>query len=126
MNPMSADEVRWRLLISAGEDYKNLYEALWEFGLPDHATAQSPDIDTVKTTLERLVSDGLVRLYWCAEVYGDMTPVAAAEQSAVFDDEHNWRIPQQGETGVRFTTTPAGDDALRHRPEGLPDIAWHT
>lgn len=126
MNPMSTDEIRRRLLLSAGEDYKNLYEALWEFGLPDHATEQSPEVDTVKATLELLISEELVRLYWCAEVYGDMTPIPADEQLVVFADEHNWRIPQEGETGVRFTTTPAGDEALRHRPEGLPDVASNT
>jgi hypothetical protein len=83
-------------------------------------------VDTVKATLERLISEGLVRLYWCAEVYGDMTPIPVDEQLAVFADEHNWRIPQEGETGVRFTTAPAGDEALRHRPEGLPDVASNT
>jgi hypothetical protein len=121
MASMRADEVWWRLLVSAGEDYQSLNEALWEFGLPDHATAGAPDVATVKATLRRLVADGLVRLYWCAEVYGDVTPVPADEQLAVLDDERHWRVPQQGETGVRYTTTPAGDEALRQRPAGVPE-----
>jgi hypothetical protein len=119
MNPMNSDELRWRLLVSAGEDYKSLYEALWEFGLPDHATAESPSVDSVKATLARLISEGLVRLYWCAEVYGDMAPIPVDEQLAIYADEHNWRIPQQGETGVRFTSTPAGDEVLRMGREAL-------
>jgi len=116
MDPISADDVRWRLLLSASEDYTSLYEALWEFGLPDHATGSSPDIDTVRATLRDLVADGLVRLYWCGEVYGDMTPVPADGQLTVLEDEHNWRIPQQGEIGVRYTTTPAGDKAVMQPP----------
>lgn len=116
---MSAAEVRWRLLVLAAEDYSNLVEAWWDFGLPEGPVPGAPDQQAVRAALRELVVEGLVELYWCAEVYGDMEPVAPAEQLAVFDDDGNWRLFQEGERGVRFTTSAAGDEAVGHRP---PDV----
>jgi hypothetical protein len=117
---MSPEEVRWRLLVTAAEDYANPIEALWEFGLPDDPVDGAPDPDTIRATLRDLVAEGLVRLYWNQEVYGDPRPVPEEEQLAVLDDPSNWRLFQEGERGVRFTTTPAGDEAVGRRPPGVP------
>lgn len=118
---MSEAEVRWRLLLLAAEDYANLIEALWEFGLPDEPVAGAPAPEAVRATLRGLVAEGLVDLHWCEEVYGPTESIPPEQRLAAFDDDGNWRLFQQGERGVRFTTSPAGDDAVRTRPPDVPD-----
>jgi hypothetical protein len=112
--------LRWRLLLLAGEDHIRMVEALWEFGWPDAPVPGAPPQEAVRATLRALVAEGLVTLLWSHEDDQATAPIPADQQLAAFDDPAVWDPPEDADWVVRFTTTAAGDEALRHRPPGVP------
>lgn len=112
---MTAEDARWWLLVLAADDYCSLVEALWEFGLPDNPLPGAPDEATVRHLLWDLVQNDLVALHYCREIYGETQPVSPEDRAKVFEDPASWAEPHEGETGIRFACTPAGDELVRSR-----------
>ena len=121
---MSDDEVRWRLLVSAAEDYEPLFKALWEFGVPAHPRPGAPTADEIKTALWKLVDQGLVDLFHGVDDNDDFLPVSPERRREVFQDPKSWEILEDPTVDVRYSSTPAGDAAVANRPAGLPEITW--
>jgi hypothetical protein len=112
--------LRWRLLLLAGEDHVRMVEALWEFGWPDDPVPGAPAPEAIRATLRRLIAEGLVTLLWSRQRDDATAPIPADQQPAAFDDPAVWEPPEDAEWIVCFTTTAAGDEALRHRPPEVP------
>ena len=122
--PMSAAEVRWRLLVSAAEDCEPLFHALWEFGIPASPRPGGPTLDQVKGTLWQLVTEGLVALFRGLDAQDNHVPVPPEWAAAVFADPASWAEIEEPATDVRYSTTPAGDAAVHARPPGVREPDW--
>ncbi len=122
--PMSPGEVRWRLLVSAAEDYEPLFQALWEFGLPGSPQPGGPTVDQVKGTLWQLITEGLVALFRGLDARDNYVLVPPEWTASVFADPASWAEIEDPAAGVRYSTTPAGDTAVRVRPANVPEPDW--
>ncbi|HEX5204783.1 MAG TPA: hypothetical protein VFW27_33090 [Actinoplanes sp.] len=121
---MSPAEVRWRLLVSAAEDYTPLFQALWEFGVPEHPRPGAPTADEVKFHLWQLIEAGLVELFHGVDDAGDFIPVLAEERTRVYLAPASWEVVENPATDVRYSTTPAGDEAVARRPDDVAEPDW--
>jgi hypothetical protein len=126
MTAMSAAEVRWRLLVSAAEDYEPLFKALWEFGVPAAPRPGAPTADEIKAALWELIDSGLVDLFHGVDEDGDFLPISPDLRREAFDDPDSWQVLEDPEVDVRYSTTAAGDEAVATPPAGLPEISWDT
>ena len=119
--PISAAEVRRRLLISAAEDYEPMFHALWEFGIPADPVPGAPSQNEVKEILWRLIEDGLVDLFQGQDAQGEFIPVSPKLRKDVFLDPLAWRVIEDPAVDVRYSTTAAGDAEVRNHTESSPD-----
>jgi hypothetical protein len=119
--PISAAEVRRRLLISAAEDYEPMFHALWEFGIPADPVPGAPSQNEVKEILWRLIEDGFVDLFQGQDAQGEFIPVPPKLRKNVFLDPLAWRVIEDPAVDVRYSTTAAGDAEVRNRTESSPD-----
>lgn len=117
-------EVRWRLLVSAAEDYEPLFKALWEFGVPAHPRPGAPTAGEIKAALWKLVDQGLVDLFHGVDDNDDFLPVPPERRREVFDDPNSWAVLEDPAVDVRYSTTAAGDVAVATRPTDLAEIDW--
>ncbi len=124
VEPMTEVEVRWRLLVSAAEDYAPLFKALWEFGVPADPRPGAPSEDGIKAALWALIEEGLVDLFHGVDADDDFVPVAPEKRPAVFADAESWAVLEDPAADVRYSTTEAGDAAVAVQPEGLAGINW--
>ncbi len=118
--PMRPAEVRWRLLVSAAEDYTPLVHALWEFGIPADPLPGAPTSDDIKAALWGLIEEGLVDLF-VPGPDGEPRAVAAADRPRLFITPSSWEV---GTATVLYSSTAAGDEAVRTRPPDVPEIDW--
>lgn len=121
---LSSADVRWRLLVSAAEDYTPLFQALWEFGLPLDPRPGAPTVDEVKFQLWQLIEDGLVDLFHGLDEAGNFIPVPAEERTRVYLAPASWDVVEDPATDVRCATTSAGDEAAARRPDGVAEPDW--
>jgi hypothetical protein len=126
VSPMSPAEIRWRLLVSAAEDYTPTYQALWEFGVPAAPLPGAPSTDVITATLAELIRAGLVELYRMDPAGTEHRPVPATEREHLLASPATWTVPERFEDQVYYATTPAGDAAVAHRPDDVPPIHWET
>ena len=119
--PISAAEVRRRLLISAAEDYEPMFHALWEFGIPANPVPGAPSENEVKEILWRLIEDGLVDLFRGQDARGEFISVPRKFRRDVFHDPLAWRVMEDPAVDVRYSTTAAGDAEVRNHTEPHPD-----
>jgi hypothetical protein len=110
---MSAVDVRWRLLVSAAEDYEPMFHALWEFGVPDQRRSGAPPADEIKAALWALIKEGLIEVFQGLDTNEDVVPVPA-HRHELFEDPNSWRSTK---------TPPSTSGTPRHRPE-MPQ--WRT
>jgi hypothetical protein len=115
---MSREAIRWRLLVSAAEDYEPLFHALWEFGVPADPLPGAPSEDEIKDALWELIEEGLVDLFQGQTPNGEFVPLAADRRRSVFQAADSWRAYEDPKRDVRYSTTAAGDEAVRRPPEG--------
>lgn len=111
--PMSRDEVRRQLLISAAEDYEPMFHALWEFGVPADPVPGAPTADEIKATLWELIEDGLVELFQGESPDGKPLVLPRERRMRVYLDPATWEVREDPATDVRYSSTPAGDAALQ-------------
>jgi hypothetical protein len=123
---LSAADVRWRLLVSAAEDYTPLFQALWEFGVPSQPRAGAPTADEIKFQLWQLIEAGLVELFHGLDDAGGFIPVPAADRAALYLAPASWEVIENPATDVRYSTTSAGDEAAARRPDDVAEPDWGT
>jgi len=123
--PMTPAAVRWRLLVSAAEDVEPMFQALWEFGIPAQPKPGGPTLDQVKGALWQLIQEGLVTLFHGLDAHGDFIPVPPEWLASVYADPRSWEEREDPATDVRYSTTPAGDEAVRVRPPDVPEPEWN-
>jgi hypothetical protein len=124
MTAMRDSEVRWRLLVSAAEDYEPLFKALWEFGVPANPRPGAPTAEGIKAALWELIDSGLVDLFHGVDDSGDFLPVAPENRRATFDAPDSWQVLEDPAVDVRYSTTESGDEAVATPPADLPEISW--
>jgi hypothetical protein len=124
--PMPGAEVRWRLLVSAAEDYSPLFQALWEFGVPASPRAGAPSEDEIKTALWSLIDQGLVDLFHGVDANDDFIPVPPQNRRQLFADPQSWRVLEDPAVDVRYSTTATGDEAVAVEPTELSGISWES
>jgi len=112
VQPISRNAVRRRLLVSAAEDYEPMFHALWEFGVPNNPVPGAPSADEIKAALWELIEDGLVDLFRGRTPDGDFVPVAPDRRRAAFLAPESWWVGEDPDHDVRYSTTPAGDEAV--------------
>lgn len=124
--PMTEAEVRWRLLISAAEDYEPLFHALWEFGVPADPRPGAPSEDEIKSALWSLIDQGLVELFHGLDANDDFIPVPPQNRREMFADSQSWQVLEDPAVDVRYSTTVAGDEAVAVEPAELSGITWES
>ena len=120
---MSRDTIRWRLLVSAAEDFEPLFHALWEFGVPADPQPGAPSADEIKAVLWELIDEGLIELYQGQTPDGEFVPMGADRRPTVFQSPDSWRVYEDPANDVRYSTTAAGDEAVRRPPQGADEPA---
>ena len=111
MEPIGEADMRRTLLISAAEDYEPMFHAIWEFG---SLGLDAPSEGAVKAVLWELIEEGLVDLFHGQDTRGDFIPVPPTRRSAVFNDPQAWQVVEDPASDFRYSTTPAGDEYVRH------------
>jgi hypothetical protein len=116
MESMGEAEIRRKLLVSAAEDYEPLFHALWEFGSSGKPELDATSEGAVKAVLWQLIEDGLVDLFHGQDSRGEFIPVPPTRRSDVFNDPQAWQVAEDPASDFRYSTTPAGDEYVRHLP----------
>ncbi|WP_162943632.1 hypothetical protein [Arthrobacter celericrescens] len=101
------------ILWLAIEDYSGLWEAAWQL------QADHPDFDSTQTAkraksvVNELLERGFVRLYRCQEPYGELSVIDNGQVPEVLAEPANWNEPGPESISIRFSATPAGEEAIR-------------
>lgn len=97
-----------KILWAGIEDYSGLWEIFWEV----ETIQKNNDYDVVKKvineTLQYLLDEGLINLFFCKEPYGKMTKIDENFQDVLANDNF-WLPPSKNETSLRVGTTPKGE-----------------
>lgn len=96
------------------EDFHGLWEYPWEVGgaLDDwpQLIEEGMALQLARSLLIVCLADDLIRLHWCEEPYGIMSPISTAEAIVVLREDEWWKQPPDGSIGVRVEATVVGED----------------